>query len=188
MKVHDIRNELPSNGEYPKRDIKKITHIDIHHSASSSASYKGIDTIKSFTNTHINTNGWHGIGYHYVVAPDGTIYKTGYANEKRWSVGGNNSYTISIMLIGNLHEEDPTDEQMDAAVWLANELSRAYDVEVDNIKGHREYPNQATLCPGIDMADFRNDIKLKKSEEKIKETEEKEDISFFTKLINSLRR
>ena len=188
MKVHDIRNDLPSNGEYPKRDIKKITHIDVHHSASPARNYKGIETIESFANTHINQNGWYGLGYHYVIPPNGKIYKTGYANEKRWSVGGNNSYTISIMLIGNLHEENPTDEQMDAAVWLANELSRAYDVEVDNIKGHREYPNQATLCPGIDMADFRNDIKLKKSEEKIKETEEKEDISFFTKLINSLRR
>lgn len=155
MNVKDIRDKLMSNGEYPKRDIKDITHIDVHHSASFTKDYKGLDTIKQFAKFHVEGHGWAGIGYHYVVAPDGVIYKTGYANEMRWSVGGNNSYTISVMMIGRFDKEEQGEKQFNEVVRLIRRLMEAYNIPKENVMGHNEYPKQNTICPGIDMDELR---------------------------------
>ncbi|MFW6377641.1 MAG: peptidoglycan recognition family protein [bacterium] len=160
MKIKNIRDELPQhpNKKYPKRKISDITHIDIHHSASLTKNYKGISTIESFAKSHIN-KGWAGLGYHYVIDPNGKVYKTGYANEMRWSVGGNNSYTISIMIIGSFDKEDISDAQYNALLKVAELLKKEYNVDIENIMGHSEYPNQNTACPGIDMDKMRSDLK-----------------------------
>ena len=158
MEIKDVRDDLPSNGNYPKRPATDITHIDIHHSATDSGGYSILENIAEY---HVRHNGWPGIGYHYVVAPDGTIYKTGYANEMRWSIGQNNSYTISIMLIGNFSKEDPALEQYDNAVKLAEQVANAYNVEKENILGHNEFDgHEGNTCPGINMTEFRRKIKL----------------------------
>jgi len=162
LTIKKIRNDLPTHKtkKYPKRDLSKISHIDIHHSASPQENYRGIETIKGFARFHVNGHGWPGIGYHYVIDPDGVIYKTGDDGESRWSVGGNNSYTISIMMIGRLDTEKPTDKQYAAALGLAKVVSDAYSVPVKNVKGHKEYPGHSSnTCPSIDMDDFRNDLK-----------------------------
>lgn len=157
MKIKNVRDKLPSNGEYPKRKIGDITHIDIHHSASLTGNYRGFETIEGFAKGHIN-KGWQGLGYHYVVPPKDDVYKTGFASESRWSVGGNNSYTISIMLIGSFDKETISEEQYQKALELTRLLMQAYNVPKEHVMGHNEYPNQATLCPGIDMDKFRSDL------------------------------
>ena len=157
MEIKDIRDKLPHRYEYPKRKINNIDTIDIHHSATLQKNYKGIDTIKSFANHHIYENGWPAIGYHYIIAPNGVVYKTGYANESRWSVGNHNSYTISIMLIGNFTKEAPTEKQHQSALELAKTLENAYHIQ--RVKGHNEFDGHAfNSCPGIDMSQFRNDL------------------------------
>ena len=158
LNVIDIKEDLPQSGAYPKRLITDITHIDIHHSATLRKNYKGFETIKGFANYHIG-KGWEGLGYHYVVGLD-KVYKTGYANEMRWSVGGNNSYTLSIMLIGNFTVEDIQEDQYNRALELAHTVRKAYNVPVENVMGHKEFPDQATECPGIDMENFRRDLKV----------------------------
>jgi len=157
MIVKDVKEKLPKKGEYPTRGAD-LTTIDIHHSASPQDNYTGFGTIVDFANQHINQHGWPGIGYHYVISPDGIVWKTGYVDEMRWSVGGNNSYTISIMLIGNLHKEDPTEIQYKNAVELAAQMINAYGV--GDIRGHNEFAgHESNICPGIDMNKFRNDVK-----------------------------
>jgi hypothetical protein len=159
MKVTNIRDRLPSKGEYPKREISDISHIDIHHSASFTSNFHGIRTIKGFADYHVNGHGWQGLGYHYVVSPGGEIFKTGYANEMRWSVGGNNSYTLSVMLIGRFNEEEIPEQEYENALELVRILMQAYNVpKKENVMGHNEYPNQNTLCPAIDMDKFRSDL------------------------------
>jgi N-acetyl-anhydromuramyl-L-alanine amidase AmpD len=158
MKVTNIRDRLPSKGEYPKREISDINHIDIHHSASFTRDYKGVETIEQFAKYHVEGHGWQGLGYHYVVSPGGVIFKTGYANESRWSVGGNNSYTISVMLIGRFNKEEIPEIEYKNALKLVNIMRQAYDIPLENVMGHNEYPYQNTLCPAIDMDKFRSDL------------------------------
>lgn len=159
MNVKDVRDKLPSVGDYPKRSVEDVTHIDIHHSASSKNDYKGEETINIFAKFHINNNGWPGIGYHYIVAPNGDIFKTGYINEKRWSVAGNNSYTISVMLIGNFEKEELESKQYNAALNLIEDIMDAYDISIKNVKGHKEYKgNEKKSCPGFNMDKVRDDL------------------------------
>lgn len=162
LTIKKIRDELPTHKtkKYPKRDLSKITNIDLHHSASPQADYNGIETIKNFAKFHVNGHGWPGIGYHYVVAPDGIVYKTGNDDESRWSVGGHNSYTISMMFVGRLDVEEMPEVQLNAGLALADVLSDAYTIPIKKIMGHKEYPDQSTTCPGFDPEEFR--IKLAK--------------------------
>lgn len=165
LNIEDIRDKLPNSGSYPQRHVSDITHIDLHHSASLSSNYKGYQTVEGFANYHITPkpdgNGWPGLGYHYVVAPDGKIWKTGYANESRWSVGNHNGYSISLMIIGSFDKENPTQIQYDSAVELASRMGNAYAVPQRNIMGHNEYSGHAAnACPGINMGDFRTAVRL----------------------------
>lgn len=160
MNIKNVRDKLPTHPkkEYPNRKLSNITHIDIHHSASYKKDYKGFQTLVDFARYHIEGHDWPGIGYHYVVAPDGQVFKTGYASESRWSVGGNNSYTISVMLIGRFDKENIDEKQYKIAVDLVKRLSKAYSVPAKNVLGHKEFPNQNTICPGINMTKFRRDL------------------------------
>jgi N-acetyl-anhydromuramyl-L-alanine amidase AmpD len=161
MDVKDIRDQLPKHEskKYPKRNIQDINHIDIHHSASPTANYKGVETIEGFARYHINSHGWPGLGYHHVISPDGDIFKTGYASESRWSVGGNNSYTISVMIVGRFDQEEIFDKQYQALLWLVRQLMSAYNVPKENVKGHNEYPGHSSnTCPGINMDKLRSDL------------------------------
>ncbi len=151
--IIDVVDDLRDAGDYPRRALGDITNIDIHHSADGRRT--GMAAIEYFNQLHID-RGWPGIGYHYVGAQDGKIYKTGLDRQSRWSVGDHNGHTISYMLIGNFQHEDPTPEQYDSALWMVNRLRRAYGVPIIRAKGHNEYPgHSANVCPGIDMDLFR---------------------------------
>jgi len=161
LEIKDIMDKMPTHStkEYPERDLKEITHIDIHHSASLTVSYSGIETIKSFANHHINTHNWAGIGYHYIVTPDLEVYKTGFDSQSRWSVGNHNGYTISTLIVGSFDKEEISEDQYDLALQLVRHKMRSYSVPKENVKGHNEYAGHSSnACPGINMEKFRGDL------------------------------
>lgn len=162
--IIDIIDDLPTHTtkQYPERNLADITHIDVHHSASHSSNYKGIPTIKSYANYHIDHHDWPGIGYDYVVAPDAQIYKTGYDGRLGWSVGSNNSYTISTMVIGDYTQESLDDDVLESLLFMLNRKHKAYSVPISKIKGHTEYPGHASnQCPGFNMDKIRGLLKEK---------------------------
>jgi len=168
VEVIDITDELPTHPEkeYPTRDVKTIDGIDIHHSASLTSDYEGIETIKAFARTHIRSeeeggNGWPGIGYNYIVPPtrDRIVYKVGLDSQLRWSVGNHNSHIISTMIVGHFEKEDPLPEQYETAIEWVNQKQQAYGVGTDKVWGHNEYDGHRwNSCPGIDMRKFREDL------------------------------
>lgn len=124
-------------------DRKYTKRIVLHHSAS------GLDTtIHDINRWHLN-NGWSGIGYHYVIYPDGTIYrgrpenKAG-AHAYQDSKHEANSDGIGICMIGNFQTSNPTEAQMSSVVWLIGDIHSRYP----NIPviGHKDV--MATACPG----------------------------------------
>jgi len=96
------------------------------------------------------------IGYHYIVAKDGTIYegrKIGYLGSH---IGGNNSYKIGINLIGDYNDgewfragddgEVPT-AQIAGAIKLINSLKEIFPLK--ELGGHQDYATKAgATCPG----------------------------------------
>lgn len=153
MKIVDKRNVLRkhSSKKYRKRLRSSITNIAIHHSATTSGS------AEAFANYHVNNLGWPGIGYHYVIAKDGTISHCHDLEVISYHVGNNNSRAVGICMVGNFAVEKPTNAQMEAIMELTHSLLKQLNLTVQDVWGHNEFPSHAgTLCPVINMNEFRN--------------------------------
>lgn len=117
--------------------------IVIHHSASDTNT-----TIDDIHRWHLG-RGWSGIGYHYVIYPTGVIYrgrperKIG-AHAYQDKLHEANTDGIGICLIGNFMLTPPTNIQLQALIWLINDIRKRYPNLP--IIGHKDV--QPTACPG----------------------------------------
>lgn len=141
IKIIDIVNNLKKSNTqtYDTRDLSQINKIVVHHSATTSG------TPESYARYHVDTRNFPGIGYHYVVQQDGTIYQTNYLNTISWHTGGENTSSIGICLTGNFDVQQPFPAQMAALnsliAYIKSQLNRPLQ-----IKGHRDYSTKS--CPG----------------------------------------
>jgi N-acetyl-anhydromuramyl-L-alanine amidase AmpD len=156
INIKDRTAELPhGKTSYKSRSPSIVTTIVIHHSATP----PGRDDALAFARYHVETNHWPGIGYHYVIEPDGRVIKTQPISAISYHAHGANTYGIGICLAGNFDKAKPPDAQWKAAVELIRELQRQLP-HITNIKGHREVPDTHKSCPGtlFDINKFREDV------------------------------
>ena len=118
----------------------------VHHSAT-----EAHVTPQQIARYHVETLGWHGIGYHFVIAADGTIYQTNRMQTVSYHAGWHNSYTLGACLVGNFTHYAPTYEQVAALTWLHREWLPERLGPLP-LKGHKEL--MPTACPG-DKWDWR---------------------------------
>ena len=121
---------------------KVLEYIVIHHTASTAK-----ETVEQIHNFHINNNGWAGIGYHFYIRKDGTIYR----GRPEKYIGAHcenyNSVSLGICCEGNFEIEQPTNEQLQSLSELIQYLKKKYgNVQV---VGHRDL--NATACPGKNL-------------------------------------
>ena len=156
MEIKDVVNKLPTHPtkKYIKRPITAITTTVVHHSLTVDLS--GDKDIYAFARYHVNNHGWPGIGYHYVIDRDGTIYKTNYLTTKSYHVGNHNIYCIGVCLVGDFRTDDPTYIQYKSLYDLLENLVSTYSTE---IKGHSEMPGyEWKQCPAINMDEIRKTL------------------------------
>lgn len=97
------------------------------------------------------SNGWAGIGYHFVIRKDGAIER----GRPEWAIGshayGENSHTISIHLSGDFETAEPTEEQLDRCGALVADICDRYGIPIDcnHVVGHGAL--MATSCPGRNL-------------------------------------
>lgn len=121
---------------------KVLEYIVIHHTANTSK-----ETVEQIHNFHKNINGWAGIGYHFYIRKDGTIYR----GRPEKYVGAHcenyNSVSLGICCEGNFEIEQPTEKQLTSLSELIQYLKKKYgNVQV---VGHRDL--NATACPGKNL-------------------------------------
>lgn len=130
---------LEFRGKLRKRDLKTIDMIILHHSASPRDS----TTIHSIHRWHLQ-RGWLGIGYHYVIHSDGSVFEGRPIDAVGAHARGYNKRSIGVCVVGNFEEERPTLQQQEAVgkliLYLQNKLGRL------TIKKHNQVT--ATKCPG----------------------------------------
>lgn len=133
VNVIDIGLKFKSALQYRSR----TDYLVLHHAEASTASVQDIHQ------WHLN-NGWAGIGYHYYVRKDGSIYR----GRPRDTIGahcqGHNYDSIGICAEGNYMTETMPEAQKQAIVALCKELLTIYPNA--KIVGHRDL--YATSCPG----------------------------------------
>lgn len=128
---------------------KSTNYIIIHHRA-------GDGDVQSIHNAHLN-NGWSGIGYHYYVRKNGSIY----TGRPEYASGAHtvdyNSQSIGVCFEGNFENEKMKAMQINAGRELINHLKSKYPKA--KIKRHKDF--NSTACPGKNFP-FDDIIKDKK--------------------------
>lgn len=101
---------------------------------------------------HQQTNGWAGIGYHYVIRKDGTIEQ----GRRPQMIGAHaykhNKNSIGICVAGNFNVAKPQAAQMDSLNLLTAWLCQRYKLNPMSkgvIVGHRDLND--TTCPGNNL-------------------------------------
>lgn len=141
------------------RTLSQVKFLAIHHTAGPDTQTP--DQIAAF---HINSNGWGGIGYHFLINSEGVVFYVGDISTARANVANLNDQVIGICLIGNFTEgRVPTNEQFDSANKLCDFFINSYPDLVnlnswDVVAGHKELPGQATTCPGDNWPSWRPKI------------------------------
>lgn len=133
MKIIDVG--LKFKGALDKRT--KTARIILHHAAASSC------TVEQVHSWHLG-NGWDGIGYHYFIRKDGSVYRGRPENTVGAHAGNNNGDSIGICFEGNYEKETMPPAQFDAGVELIADILRRYGSL--KIIGHRDV--NSTACPG----------------------------------------
>ncbi len=144
--------------------ILPVTHLIVHHSATSSTSANWSATVASIFDFHVNTNGWADVGYNYLIAPDGQLFvgRGGGNNVVGAHMCGYNSNTMGVCLLGTYTSVAPPQIAIDKLVALLAWKSidsridptgsgaiRSYPGTMQNISGHRDGCSpSATECPG----------------------------------------
>lgn len=131
------------------RPWEQIKYTVIHHSVTtpSGDSQRDVDYIAKL---HEN-RGWDGIGYHFVITPDGVVWYVGDLSTARANVANLNEQVIGICLVGDFTKGNPTDDQVisahDLCDFFINHMPQLVNVQDwSALKGHQDL--QATQCPG----------------------------------------
>ncbi|MFM9946122.1 MAG: N-acetylmuramoyl-L-alanine amidase [Bacteroidia bacterium] len=151
----------------PPREQTKVEHLVVHHSAGSNSDTNYINTVRNIYLLHTQTNGWDDIGYNFLVAPNGIIFKgrdpQGVADEDNILGAhfcGKNSSTMGVCMMGDFMKQRPTLQAIFSLKYLLawklkkdgiNAFGQTKHPQpngslLNNLCGHRDGCN--TDCPG----------------------------------------
>ncbi|MBA2662199.1 MAG: N-acetylmuramoyl-L-alanine amidase, partial [Bradymonadaceae bacterium] len=138
------------NARPPKRNQSAHTpnRISIHHTVTSNTSTDSAAMVRQVQGWHFDRN-FPDIGYHFLVAADGKIYRGADESRMGTHVKNQNSHNLGIALLGTFHQSTaPSDAQLKSVARLLAYLGKKYNIELNrtNVKGHGE--RMATQCPG----------------------------------------
>lgn len=113
----------------------------VHHSALSQR-----DGPREIQRMHLKDKGYADIGYHFVIDGQGAIYEGRPINVRGAHVGGFNTGSVGVCLMGNFETESPTRAQLNSLMELGALLRDGYGIT--HLAGHHDFRNQNTVCPG----------------------------------------
>lgn len=139
-----------------------VTHLIVHHTATSNTSADWAATVRSIWNYHTNTLDWGDIGYNYLIDPNGVIYegRAGGDNVIGAHFSCMNSNTMGVALLGNFVDVPPTAASRTALeailAWKADQrginptgsaLHTPSQLILPTISGHRDGNASTQGCP-----------------------------------------
>lgn len=153
-------NIIETNLKFNSMDTRKTTkRIILHHSGVSV-----LQSVEVIHNYHKNIQGYAGIGYHFYVRKDGSIYRGRPEDKVGAHAYGANSDSIGICAEGDFNTEIMSEVQKNAIKELVAYLKEKYNVST--VIGHRD--TIATSCPGKNYP--FNEIVNSKVEVQVQET------------------
>jgi uncharacterized lipoprotein YddW (UPF0748 family) len=100
---------------------------------------------------------WSDIPYHYLIAPDGTVYE----GRNPLTVGETNTEYdptghLLICFLGNYTEQKLSASSLDILIRLIAHFCKKYNIPPDTIATHRDHSRQTT-CPGENIYSYFKD-------------------------------
>ncbi len=141
--IQDLTDELIKHEtkKYKTRPLRQIRHLIIHHSAAPAT--VGPKRIAVY---HVKKQDWPGIGYHFLVGEDGTLYQGNTLETMSYHAVNANPAGVGICFLGNFMKQVPPPAQLQAGAHLSAWLMQELGVGLDMVKGHKEFMD--TACPG----------------------------------------
>ncbi|WP_158212388.1 N-acetylmuramoyl-L-alanine amidase [Natranaerobius trueperi] len=157
-----IKKELNMNLNFMS-DLKRedIKFLIIHHTGVSLD--QRVETINNF---HKNDRGWAGIGYHFYIRQNGSIYRGRPITKQGVHTSSVNSKSLAVCLAGNFNSNKPEEfpDQKEALIdllaWLSHEFPNT------TLEKNREFNN--TSCPGdnFNIHQIREEVESRINEKK----------------------
>jgi hypothetical protein len=128
--------------------MRKINKIIVHSTATPEGRDVSVDEVRRW---HVEENGWSDIGYHFLIALDGTVEEGRPIERTGAHVLRHNWDSIGVAYVGGMSidlgkaTDTRTEDQKEALVDLLVELKDAYG---GTVYGHRDFSNKE--CPGFD--------------------------------------
>lgn len=122
---------------------RKVQGIVVHHSGVKNGP-QGVAAVKAFERFHMDTRGWRGIAYNWLVDEQGVVYEGRGGGVVSGATRGWNSRTESICYTGYGFDVIPA-QALAAIEWLISDIQRRYGGDLW-VKGHRDLGK--TSCPG----------------------------------------
>ena len=98
---------------------------------------------------------WPDLPYHFLIAPDGTIYE---GRSVEYEPESNTKYELAghlgVELMGNFEAQRPSPAQVESAVRLVAWLLSEHKLNLQAISTHRDVAQGQTTCPGKDFARY----------------------------------
>ena len=97
---------------------------------------------------------WTDIPYHFLIAPDGTVYEGRNVN----TVGETNTEYdptghLLIVCLGNYQQQEVPQQQLDALTKTIAWACAKYNISYKTIAAHRDY-SKITSCPGENLYQY----------------------------------
>ena len=150
--VRSVAGQLAAHPtlRFERRPTSQITHIAIHHTATpATISPSRIAELHVAADASRGKEAWPGIGYHYFVHADGSIDQTNPLESASYHVHRHNMYSVGIVFAGSfMNGRIPTSAQLRSGAHLVSWLMQELGIPLARVWGHREFPDNTTVCPG----------------------------------------
>lgn len=130
-------SNLSFRGEMEKR--KTTARVVLHHAAAA------VCSVEDIHRWHL-ANGWCGMGYHFLVRKDGSVWRGRPEDTVGAHAYGANADSIGVCFEGNFEHETMPDVQRRAGAALVADLLARYRLSPADVIRHSDVC--ATACPG----------------------------------------
>ena len=146
------RSEWNAKPARPYRQ-HKLERITVHHEGTkllaSDDAAKKIENIQRWGMG--SDRNWADIPYHFLIAPDGTIYEGRNVNTvgetaTEYDPAGH----LLINCLGNLEIQEVPESQLNSLIALLAYVSKKYNISPETIATHRDH-SKKTICPGKNL-------------------------------------
>ncbi|MXN91148.1 hypothetical protein GR160_07880 [Flavobacterium sp. Sd200] len=126
-----------------------IDGIIIHHTGTpfSTEKYNGLSSVMNIAKFQVTQFSWNKVSWHYLIAPDGSIWLGVPLNEGAIHTPGQNKTTVSVLLFMDGDVELPTEAQLLTLKKTVGLLSDKLKLGTQSVHTHH-YFNTNKTCPG----------------------------------------